>query len=81
MWQRPLGDMLTEVLSALGAVRNETLQVRARSLELTLPIEVSLRETAGETTFIADLPVWRWRTIFDRQPSSISIVYEESEYE
>jgi hypothetical protein len=23
------------------------------------------------------LPVWRWRTVFDRQPSSISIVYEE----
>ncbi len=74
--QRPLGDMLTEVL---GVVGNGKLPVRTRRLELTLPIEVSLQEVDGETTFIADLPRWRWRTIFDRRPSSISIVYEESE--
>lgn len=79
MWQRPLGDMLTEVLGAVGAMGQERLPVRTKRLELTLPIEVSLQEVDGETTFIADLPVWRWRTVFDRRPSSISIVYEESE--
>lgn len=79
MYQRPLGDMLTEVLGAVSAVGNETLRVRTRRLELTLPIEVSLSDVDGETTFIADLPVWRWRTIFERPPSSISVVYEEIE--
>lgn len=79
MGQRPLGDMLTEVLDVMGAVGNQNLQVRTKRVELTLPIEVSLREIDGETAFIADLPAWRWRTIFDRQPSSINIVYEESE--
>ena len=79
MYQRPLGDMLTEVLGAVGAAGNETLRVRTRRLELTLPIEVSLEELDGETTFIADLPVWRWRTIFERPPSSINVVYEEIE--
>ena len=79
MWHRPLGDMLTEVLGAVAAAGNDTVKVRTRRLELTLPIEVSLQEIDGETTFIADLPVWRWRTVFDTRPSSISIVYEESE--
>jgi len=71
--------MLTEVLGAVEVARNDLLQVRTKRLELTLPIEVSLQEIDGEQTFIGDLPVWRWRTIFDRRPSSISIVYEESE--
>ena len=79
MSQRPLGDMLTEVLGAVGVVSAERLPVRTKRFELTLPIEVSLEEFEGETTFIADLPGWRWRTIFDRRPSSINIVYEESE--
>lgn len=79
MWQRPLGDMLTEMLDVLGTVSDETVRVRTKRLELTLPIEVSLQVIDGEATFIADLPVWRWRTVFDRQPSSINIVYEESE--
>lgn len=79
MWHRQLGDMLTDVLGAVSAFGNESLHVRTRRLELTLPIEVSLHEVDGETIFIADLPVWRWRTVFDTQPSQISIVYEESE--
>ena len=79
MWHRQLGDMLTELLGAVSVAGNESLQVRTRRLELTLPIEVSLQEVDGETIFIADLPVWRWRTVFDTQPGSISIVYEESE--
>lgn len=79
MLQRPLGDMLTEVLRAVSVLGQQTSTVRTKRLELTLPIEVSLQEVDGEITFIADLPVWRWRTVFDRRPSSISIVYEESE--
>jgi hypothetical protein len=79
MLQRPLGDMLTEVLGAVSVVGQQTSAVRTKRLELTLPIEVSLQEVDGEITFIADLPGWRWRTIFDRRPSSINIVYEESE--
>lgn len=79
MWQRPLGDMLMEVLGAVGAMGQKTLPVRTKRFELTLPIEVSLEQADGETTFIGDLPVWRWRTVFDRQPGSINIVYEESE--
>ena len=77
MWQRPLAETLIDVLAAVESAHTDDLQVRAREVELTLPIEVSLRDVAGESTFIADLPLWRWRTDFDRRPSRIRITFEE----
>lgn len=79
MWHRPLAEMLTDVLGAVDMARNDQIAVKTSSIELTLPIEVFLVEREGETTFIADLPVWRWRTIFDQPASSLSITYEASE--
>ena len=81
-WHRPLADMLIDVFEAVDAVPTSRPPVRARSVELTLPIEVWLRPGDGdadETTLIADLPVWRWRTVFDQTPSRIRITWEESE--
>ena len=71
--------MLTDVLEAVEAAATAGLGVRARQVELTLPIEVWLSDLAGESTFIGDLPVWRWRTDFDLLPSKLRIVYEESQ--
>ena len=76
-WHRPLAEMLTDVLAAVEAAHTTALQVRARRVELTLPVEVWLRDIDGESTFIADLPVWRWRTDFDQRPSQLRITYEE----
>lgn len=77
MWHRPLAEMLTDVLGAVETAHTSGLQVRARQVELTLPVEVWLRDIAGEATFIADVPVWRWRTDFDQRPSRLRITYEE----
>jgi hypothetical protein len=79
MWHRPLAEMLTDVLGAVYMARQDQIAVRTSSIELTLPIEVFLVELEGETTLIADLPVWRWRTIFDQPSSSLSITYETSQ--
>ena len=76
-WHRPLAEMLTDVLAAVEAAHTTALQVRACRVELTLPVEVWLRDIDGESTFIADLPVWRWRTDFDQRPSQLRITYEE----
>lgn len=77
MWQRPLSETLIDVMAGVEVAHTDHLQVRAREVELTLPIEVSLRDVAGESTFIADLPLWRWRTDFDRRPGRIRITFEE----
>ena len=76
IWHRPLAEMLTDVLAAVEVARTDGPQIRTSQVELTLPIEVWLRDMAGETTFIADLPVWRWRTDFDQRPSRLRITYE-----
>ena len=77
MWHRPLAEMLTDVLKAVETAGTAGLQVRARQVDLTLPVEIWLRDIGGESTFIADLPVWRWRTDFDQRPSRLQITYEE----
>lgn len=79
MWHRPLSEMLTEIVGAVGSVAAAGSQVRTRRVELTLPIEVWLRNTGTETTFIADVPVWRWRTDFDQPSSRLQIICEESQ--
>jgi hypothetical protein len=79
MWHRPLAEMLTDLFDGFTAARTDYALLRARSVEMTLPIEVRLQEVAGEMTFIADLPVWRWRTDFDQPPSRMRITLEESE--
>ena len=79
MWHRPLAEMLIDVFKAVETARTDLVQVRTRSLEVTLPIEVWLPEIEGESTFIADVPVWRWRTVFDQAPSRLRITWEESE--
>ena len=78
MWHRPLAEMLGDVFDAVQAARDEIPQVRARSVELSLPIEVWLQPVDGETTFIADVPIWLWRTVFDQVPSRMQITWEES---
>jgi len=71
--------MLIDVFGAVETARTEAAQVRARSVEMTLPIEVRLEDIGGESTFVADLPVWRWRTFFDQTPSRLRITWEEIE--
>jgi len=71
--------MLIDVLDGLDTTYATGSGVRARSVELTLPIEVWLRDHEDETTLIADLPVWRWRTAFDQTPSRMRITWEERE--
>jgi hypothetical protein len=76
MWHRPMAEMLTDVFDGFTAARTDYARLRARSVEMTLPVEVRLEDVAGEMTFIADLPVWRWRTDFDPLPSRLRITWE-----
>jgi len=79
MWLRPLGDMLSEVFDALLATGGEVTYVRASELDLNLPIEVRFRMRGEDAEFFADVPVWRWRTDFDRPLGRLHVRWEESE--
>lgn len=76
MWHRPLSDLLIDVFDAVAAVRTEHAAVRAESIELDLPIEVSLLDDGDGLTFVADVPVWRWRTAFDQRPARLHVAWE-----
>ena len=81
VWHRPLAEMLTDLVGGIHVAHTPGFAVRAREVELSLPIEVWFREVDGEATFIADVPIWRWRTDFDQTPSRLQITYEEIAYE
>ena len=76
-WHRPLSEMLTDVQTATGLMPESGENVRIRNFEMTLPLEVWLDEQNGEMRLLGDLPVWRWRTVFDQTPSRLQIRWEE----
>ena len=76
LWHRPLSAMLTDVFDAVLAARTRQASVNARSVELRLPVEISLRDVDGQPAFIGDVPVWRWRTEFDQEPGRLCITWE-----
>jgi len=75
-WHRPLSETLADVFDAVLAVRSDQARISARSVELRLPLEVSLDTDGTEPAFIADVPVWRWRTDFDQEPGRLSITWQ-----
>lgn len=77
MWHRPLAEMLNDVYDAVQTARNDLPGLRANKVELILPVEVWLQQQDGELAFIADVPVWRWRTLFDQTPGQLRIQWEE----
>jgi hypothetical protein len=78
--QRPLCEMVSEVLEAVLDLGARTAGVRAKSVELSLPIEASFEPAAdGAWTLLADVPAWRWRTEFDVLPGRLRVTVEEHE--
>jgi hypothetical protein len=69
--------MLTDVQAATEVTAGAGEKVRIRSVEMTLPLEVWLDDEAGEMRLLGDLPVWRWRTVFDQTPNRLWIRWAE----
>lgn len=81
MRTRPLGDMLAEVAGSLLNLSAEQRAVRATSLELTLPVNVSMSHSKEGLTFCADVPCWRWRTDWDPPFGQLRLTLEETRQE
>lgn len=75
--RRALSDTLVEVIDGIGLSPGPGL--RTTSIELTLPVEVSLEERNGEQTFLADMPRFVYRTAFDLAPSRLTVLWAEGE--
>ena len=72
--RRPLAETLVEIVGALAPKEDLDGGVRVRGLRLDLPMEVALGDGPGPDgagELLADLPSWRWRTLFDHPLSRL----------
>jgi hypothetical protein len=76
--RRALSDTLVDVVDGIGLRPGPGL--RATSIELTLPLEISMVQQDGEQVFLADLPRFVYRTAFDAAPSRLTVLYEEGDH-
>jgi hypothetical protein len=72
--RRPLAETLAEIVGALAPEGSRGSGVSVRGLRLDLPVEVALGKVPGAERaeeLLADLPSWRWRTLFDHPLSRL----------
>ena len=67
-----IDDLLLGVLDSLSPPAHG---LALRSARVDLPLELALRGTADAPELIAGLPRWRWRTVFDTEPSRIIVEF------
>lgn len=76
MSRRPLGDVVAE-LAAVVSDPSAQAVVRVTRLSVDVPIEIELRGAIEAPEMLGDLPRWRWRSAFDREPGRLSLVLRE----
>ena len=80
MQRRQLSEMLVDVTQGVLAARAGGVGVHAERIQLGLPVEIRLIQAAsGIPVLGGDLPVWRWRTVFDQKPNRLSATWVESD--
>jgi hypothetical protein len=71
--RRPLADLLDELGSAAAGVLGGALAVGARSMSMTLPIDIRLAPRPQGVELLGDVPLFRTRTAFDPEPGRIEV--------
>jgi hypothetical protein len=76
--RRTLAELLTELADSAAAVAagTPTMPVRARSLSLSLPIDLRLVPTEQTLEVIGDLPLFLTRTDFDPDPARLEVDWQ-----
>jgi hypothetical protein len=74
---RQLWQTMVELLESVSP--DSQTGVRVTDVSLDLPIEVQIRQTHDGLIFLADLPRWRWRTVFDPKGGRLKLRCSEGE--
>jgi hypothetical protein len=75
--RRPLWETLVELVEAVRPAPEAAEGITVRSVRMDLPIEVQVRQAADGPELLADLPSWRWSTVFDRQRGRLRLYYRQ----
>lgn len=70
--RRPLAELLGELAEGAAAFAG-TSAVSARSMSISLPIDLRLIPTEAGPLVIGDVPLFRMRTAFDPDPARLEI--------
>ena len=77
MTRRTFGDAIADLFHALTPLTPRELRVTR--LEAAVPFDVAIGAQAGDTVDVyGDIPTWRWRTAFDREPGRLTIALEQN---
>jgi hypothetical protein len=72
--RRPLAELLSELADSAAAFNVAgDMPVRARSLSLSLPIDLRLASTDKGLELIGDVPLFLTRTDFDPDPARLEV--------
>jgi hypothetical protein len=76
--RRPLAELLVEVADAVLVAARGAPGLRAKRVEVMLPIELTARPCAGETQLLGDVPRSRRASDFDLPTTRLVVIWEES---
>ena len=73
--RRTLADLLSELADSIAVVADGAsgMPVRARSMSLSLPIDLRLVRTDRGWQVLGDVPLFRTRTDFDPEPARLEV--------
>ena len=71
LWETVV-DIITAVEQSAGSGA-----LHVTSLSLNVPVQVVVRHTPGGPLLFADVPGWRWRTVYDQQPGRLTLQCDE----
>ena len=75
--RRPFGDVVSSLVDALTSPELAAAGLRVTRLAVDVPVEVALERSGSEIDFIAEIPLWRWRSEFDREPGRMVLHLSE----
>jgi hypothetical protein len=68
---RPLWQTLVDLVEAVLAPADS--EIRVRDAYIDLPLEVRVQRRGNELEFLADVPRWRWETVFDEKRGRLKL--------
>jgi hypothetical protein len=76
MNRRPLAAVVGDLAAAVRPDPLREPDLRVTRLDFDVPVEVALGREGADLVLIADLPRWRWRSDFDREPGRLALHLE-----
>ena len=73
--RRRLSETLLELLDGVRPQGEARDLLRVTDVALDLPLEMMMTSGDPEPELLADLPRWRWTTVFDQRPGRLKIRY------